>query len=86
MGTTRLSDAGYGIGLRMLELLSFREKQSKKEKSLKHVLQFIRQTVWKTLFGKIADDLLKSKDKDDECEFLFPHWLLLKSRVKGGRD
>jgi len=62
----RLSDAGYGIGLRVLELLSWREKSSRKEKNVIAMLQFIHGTVWKVLFGKAADALQKSTEQDDE--------------------
>jgi len=62
----RLSDLGYGIGLRMLELLSWREKGGRKEKNVIAILQFIHSTVWKVLFGKPADALEKATDKDDE--------------------
>jgi len=63
----RLSEAGYGIGSRVLELLAFREsKSSRKEKSVVSMLQFIHSTVWKSMFGRQADDLKKSNDKEDE--------------------
>ncbi len=62
----RLSDSGYGIGLRVLELLSQREKACRKERTAVQMLQFIHSTVWKSLFGKAADDLKKSNDKEDE--------------------
>ena len=62
----RLAEAGYGIGLRVLELLSFREKGKRKERSLIQMLQFIRTTVWKTLFGRQADDLRNNGEKRNE--------------------
>jgi hypothetical protein len=31
------------------------------------VLQFIHTVIWKTLFGKPADSLEKSREHDDEC-------------------
>ena len=69
--SSSLADAGYGIGLRVLELLSHREKASRKEKNLIAMLQFIHGTVWKSLFGKQSDGLEKSTEKDDECAFSF---------------
>ena len=63
----RLSDLGYGVGLRSLELLCFRDKLPRRERSLKAMLQFVRTTVWKALFGKLADRLEISRDSEDEC-------------------
>jgi hypothetical protein len=63
----RLADAGYGIGLRVLELQNFREKGYKKCSTLVAMLQFIYSNVWKSLFGKAADGLEKSTEKADEC-------------------
>lgn len=62
----RLSDAGYGIGLRVLELLSHREKACRREKNLIAMLQFIHTVVWKSLFGRVSDGLEKSRERDDE--------------------
>jgi len=62
----RLSEAGFGIGLRLLELTSHRDKACRKEKNIIAMLQFIHSTVWKSLFGKVADGLEKSTDKDYE--------------------
>jgi len=62
----RLSDAGYGIGQRQVELLSQREKGCRKEKNIVAMLQFIHTTMWKAVFGKQADGLEKSTDKEDE--------------------
>jgi len=61
----KLSEAGYGIGIRVLELVSQREK-SRKEKNIITMLQFIHSTIWKSLFGKVADGLEKSTDKENE--------------------
>jgi hypothetical protein len=62
----KLADCGYGIGLRFLELLSVREKGGKREKSLISMLQYIHNTAWKSWFGKQADGLEKSTDRNDE--------------------
>uniref|UniRef100_A0A7S4DX55 Trafficking protein particle complex subunit n=1 Tax=Lotharella globosa TaxID=91324 RepID=A0A7S4DX55_9EUKA len=61
----RLAEAGYGIGLRVLELYSYREK-CKKERSVIQILNFVRTSVWKTLFGRPADDLQISNNKKNE--------------------
>ncbi|KAK5583110.1 hypothetical protein RB653_004700 [Dictyostelium firmibasis] len=62
----KLSDMGYSIGPRLLELLCVREKNSKRETKLLGILSFIHTTVWKSLFGKPADSLEKSTEADDE--------------------
>lgn len=64
----RLSDAGYTLGVRLLELISYREKNNKRETKLVNMLTFIAYTVWKVLFGKTADSLEKSTEHADECE------------------
>ena len=56
-------------GQRMLELIVWREKNSKRETRILGILQFIHTQVWKTLFGKTADSLEKSREHDDECIF-----------------
>eukprot|EP00850_Spirogloea_muscicola_P010501 SM000062S19887 [mRNA] locus=s62:138655:140841:- [translate_table: standard] len=87
----KLEDAGYGVGLRMLELLCHREKAtkgtniavnevritaeisvkvqqkgSKRETRLLQILTFVHSSVWKALFGKVADSLEKSTEHEDE--------------------
>lgn len=61
----KLSDAGYGIGLKVLELLSLREKGGRKEKNLISMLQFVHSTCWKSLFGRVASGLEKSTEGND---------------------
>ena len=36
------------------------------------MLSFIKDTMWKTMFGKQADSLERVTEKDDECENI-PH-------------
>jgi len=62
----RLSDGGYQIGLRFLELICYREKNGKRETKLLGILTFISYTIWKVLFGKQADSLEKSTEQEDE--------------------
>jgi hypothetical protein len=61
-----LENVGYDIGLRVLELLSHREKANRKEINLISMLQFVTTTVWRALFGKIADGLEKAPE-ETEC-------------------
>lgn len=63
----RLSELGYTVGARFLELLVFREKNFKRKTSLLEILGFIHSTVWLKLFNKKADSLEKNTEKDDEC-------------------
>ncbi|ORX50551.1 TRAPP I complex [Hesseltinella vesiculosa] len=62
----KLNELGYRAGIRMLELLSWREKASKRETRVLGVLYFIHNVVWKYLFGKQADSLEKSTENEDE--------------------
>ncbi|EGG13846.1 hypothetical protein DFA_11607 [Cavenderia fasciculata] len=64
----KLSDIGFLVGTRVLELLVFREKNPKRETKLLGILSFIHSNVWKALFGKQADSLEKSTEADDECK------------------
>ena len=67
---------GYRVGQRVLELIVWREKNSRRETRILGILQFIHTVVWKTLFGKPADSLEKSREHDDEC-IVFPYGLSL---------
>ena len=58
---------GYRVGQRVLELIVWREKNSRRETRILGILQFIHTIVWKTLFGKPADSLEKSRENEDEC-------------------
>jgi hypothetical protein len=61
-----LESSGYGVGLKVLELLAYRSKEYKRETRLMSVLQFVSSQVWKSLFGKPADSLERSIDHADE--------------------
>ena len=56
----RLEDIGFRVGLRLLEMLCFREKSSKRDVRLLDVLKFVHSTLWKYLFGRQARDLEQS--------------------------
>jgi len=62
----RLEQTGFGVGLRVLELLAFRQRDYKRETKLMNILQFISTQVWKSLFQKAADSLERSIDHADE--------------------
>eukprot|EP00301_Raphidiophrys_heterophryoidea_P000559 c10279_g1_i1.p1 GENE.c10279_g1_i1~~c10279_g1_i1.p1 ORF type:complete len:210 (-),score=53.70 c10279_g1_i1:340-924(-) len=68
---TRLIEAGQQVGARMLDVVCFRDKNSKREIRIVDMLKFISSTVWKALFGKNAESLERSTDNEDEymiCE------------------
>mmetsp|Transcript_15264 Transcript_15264/g.21269 ORF Transcript_15264/g.21269 Transcript_15264/m.21269 type:complete len:219 (+) Transcript_15264:103-759(+) len=62
----RLESSGYGVGLKVLELLAYRAREYKRETRLMNILQFVSSAVWKSLFGKAADSLERSIDHADE--------------------
>eukprot|EP00898_Chlorokybus_atmophyticus_P003694 jgi/Chlat1/4325/Chrsp29S04607 len=62
----RLDECGYGIGIRVLELLCHREKGNRRETRVLGILTFIHSVVWKSLFGKTADSLEKGTEHEDE--------------------
>lgn len=62
----RLDKVGYEVGTRVLELLSYREKQVKRKPEVLDVLKFIHSTAWPSLFGKAANDLQQANAADDE--------------------
>ena len=60
----KLTELGMDVGLRLNELIAFRERLGKRETKLIAMLQFITTTVWRFLFGKTAD-LEKSTENED---------------------
>lgn len=64
----RLNGLGYQIGQKFLELVKIREgvKYSKRETKIVEILQFIHSSMWKSMFGKIANELEKSQDLNNE--------------------
>mmetsp|Transcript_16727 Transcript_16727/g.50037 ORF Transcript_16727/g.50037 Transcript_16727/m.50037 type:complete len:205 (-) Transcript_16727:75-689(-) len=62
----RLADVGYQVGSRLIELINYRAKNSKRETKLVGILSFIHTTVWSTVFGKPADSLERSTEHEDE--------------------
>lgn len=64
----RLNDQGHPIGLKLLDLLLYREPPRTQLRPLHIIalLQFITTTLWKHLFGRAADSLEKSNDQVDE--------------------
>mmetsp|Transcript_19077 Transcript_19077/g.62160 ORF Transcript_19077/g.62160 Transcript_19077/m.62160 type:complete len:160 (-) Transcript_19077:735-1214(-) len=73
----RLEECGHSVGLRILELLSHRERRVKHEIQIVGALQFVSSHCWKALFGKVADSLERSTENENECAFLLYHRLEL---------
>lgn len=67
----RLNTLGYRVGVRVLELMSWRnESSSKAPKREIHFLPELRSIhtqVWRAVFGKPADAIEKSVENPDEC-------------------
>ncbi|KAL5614566.1 hypothetical protein BROUX41_004669 [Berkeleyomyces rouxiae] len=68
----RLNLQGHSIGLKLLDLLLFREPTRTQTRPLTiiAVLAFIKQTVWQHLFGRQADRLEKSANPDTPDEYM----------------
>lgn len=64
---SRLAEFGARVGVRMLELLVLREKNLRRETRIIGILSFIHTTVFRALFGKPADSLERSNEREDEC-------------------
>ena len=47
LGCGRLSDIGKSVGVRVLELLCVRDRNSRRETKLNNMLIFCHTTVWK---------------------------------------
>ena len=62
----RLEGTGFGVGLRVLELLAYKSREYRREIRLMNLLQHVSTNVWKSLFGKAADSLERSIDHSDE--------------------
>lgn len=56
----RLEGIGFGVGLRLLELLVYRDRANRREVQLLKQLVFLQTTLWKYLFGHEAQDLEQS--------------------------
>ncbi|KAJ8305470.1 hypothetical protein KUTeg_016015 [Tegillarca granosa] len=64
----KLAEMGQHVGSHLLDLLFVREKGYKREIKLLNMLLFIKNSFWKTLFGKEADRLEHSNDDERTCK------------------
>jgi trafficking protein particle complex subunit 5 len=62
----KLEENGYGIGQRLIELVGCRERITKRETKIVNMLQYVTNVIWKHLFNKVADNLERSMDNQDE--------------------
>lgn len=62
----KLSQLGYRIGRRALDLILARERLPRRETRLLNILNFIALTLWNFLYGKQADSLKKVRDSELE--------------------
>lgn len=56
----RLEGVGWSVGVRLLEILTYRERAGRRETRLLDMLRFVHSTVWKYMFGRTASDLEQS--------------------------
>ncbi len=70
--TSRLNVQGHPIGLKLLDLLLFREPARSQTRPLTIItlLHFIKINVWQHLFGRQADRLEKSSNPDTPDEYM----------------
>jgi len=68
----RLNNQGHPIGLKLLDLLLFREPPRSQLRPLNIIalLQFITTTLWKHLFSRPADALEKSSNPETPDEYM----------------
>ena len=57
---------GKDLGKRVLDALFHRDRLTKRELTEVGILQFISTTAWKALWGKAADSLERSNEREDE--------------------
>lgn len=64
----RLNRAGYPIGIKLLDLLLYRQpgRSAARPTRLLDLLQFIHGTLWRALFNRTADALEQSTSKKNE--------------------
>jgi|ERR1712129_105655 len=68
----RLSNIGYSIGYKQLELMTYRVNNGRRHRDVIGMLEFIKDNVWKHLFGRTADGLEQSTSNKNEF-FIIDH-------------
>jgi hypothetical protein len=66
--TSRLNTQGYPVGLRLLDLLLYREPSHKALRPLRIItlLEFVHSKLWRHLFSRPADAIERSSANEDE--------------------
>lgn len=64
LSPSAISDRQFEEGISVQDVLDLFDSQ------VIGMLSFIKDNLWKTMFGKPADSLEKSTEKEDECEYL----------------
>lgn len=69
----RLEEAGYGMGLKVLELLTFRERLQKRRMRLLPMLQWVSSNVWKVCDAKntFGEKEVDEKNKENKTTTKF---------------
>ncbi|PIA15114.1 TRAPP I complex [Coemansia reversa NRRL 1564] len=62
----KMNEIGKRVGIRVFELMMWREKSVHRETRVLQTLVFINTVVWRALFEKQADSLGRSTENDDE--------------------
>ncbi|XP_076066228.1 trafficking protein particle complex subunit 31 isoform X2 [Oratosquilla oratoria] len=81
----KLSELGQRVGVRMVEILFVRERNYKRETKLLNILLFVKETLWKSLFGKNADKLDRATD-DERTYYLIEKEPLINKYISVPRD
>ena len=62
----KLKSLGHSVGWRLFGLIVARERPRKRETTAVGVLQFIRSTCWKSIFGSETKPLQRNKTNENE--------------------
>ncbi|XP_063988208.1 trafficking protein particle complex subunit 5 [Diachasmimorpha longicaudata] len=81
----KLTEMGAEVGHRMTDLLIMREKGGKREVKLLNVLLFVKNTLWKSLFGREADKLEHAND-DERTYYIIEKESLVNKFVSVPKD
>ncbi|XP_013788437.1 trafficking protein particle complex subunit 5-like [Limulus polyphemus] len=81
----KLSDLGYHVGQRMVDLLFVRERNFKRETKLLNMLVFIKSVMWRAVFGKEADKLEHAND-DEKTYYLIENETIVNKFISVPKD
>mmetsp|Transcript_18554 Transcript_18554/g.27945 ORF Transcript_18554/g.27945 Transcript_18554/m.27945 type:complete len:216 (+) Transcript_18554:1039-1686(+) len=62
----KLEDVGFALGRRFLEFVAIKDSNWKRNASEINIVQYISSSCWKALYGKNADSLERSTERDRE--------------------